>query len=357
MEVNAHVAKTLSELEVIVYHFSHHPLHLVCARNVQRTRPTQTTSPSMPPRRQPLSELPLSHFVVAENRDNDQNTPSSSTSRPSSLPDHLLSPPKRRILAAEGLVSPIKSPSKRVLFRSVTVGNATGGEMMEGQSMTERVLLARNAFSEDATTTTRLASGPDTTPAAAASSSSSLLAQTGATHKSSASQPVTPAQPRTTRSRSRALQPSPELVQSPMNDSSMNMIIDTPARPTSLKRLRTTTSPSSTSSAQPPTPKRRNVNVNANTEEEDTYDDQQPSDKENVPPPPKKTKLKGSSNKGPLLSKGTLGSVKEKEALMLPTSRGSAKRGGRSSVGEHLSPEVLRARRAILEAEVDDSGF
>lgn len=124
-----------------------------------------------------------------------------------------------------------------------------------------------------------------------------------------------------------------------------------PLRPGSLKRLRSDGPSGGTSPAKSPTPKRRNVTresspavvITPGTDEDDG-----PEDKENVPPPRKKRAAPAFKAPLPVVQ-----SPKDPSA----TPRASSHRGGSPSAG---LAHKLRARRAVMEAEVDmpdaDSG-
>ncbi|KAG9016914.1 hypothetical protein FRB93_009444 [Tulasnella sp. JGI-2019a] len=263
-------------------------------------------------RRQPLSELPLALYVVTDKSDRQSDRKAVESKSPSKA--KLLSPPKRRILAAEGLASPSKTPARCLLFRSMVddmtssnslaglLGGAGGLDEQQsnlGSSATQHTISSPSSFLSVASSTTLISS-----PTAAIPSPSKLSIGTT----------TLPGTPPNTRSRTRSLAPSPELTESP------------------------TARGSRSSSANPPTPKRRHLALDGpllefglNEDDEDPW-----NDKENVPPPKKKKTTVAKSG------------LADREQSLTP--RAGKQRG----VSEQPSLEQRRARRAALEAEVDE---
>ncbi|KAG9005740.1 hypothetical protein FRB94_001306 [Tulasnella sp. JGI-2019a] len=284
-------------------------------------------------RRQPLSELPLALYVVTDKSDRQSDRKAVESKSPSKA--KLLSPPKRRILAAEGLASPSKTPARCLLFRSMVddmtssnslaglLGGAGGLDEQQsnlGSSATQHTISSPSSFLSVASSTTLISSPTATIPSPS---------------KLSIGTTTLPGTPPNTRSRTRSLAPSPELTESP----TAREFIPGPlsvGRPTTLKRLRSGGSRSS--SANPPTPKRRHLALDGpllefglNEDDEDPW-----NDKENVPPPKKKKTTVAKSG------------LADREQSLTP--RAGKQRG----VSEQPSLEQRRARRAALEAEVDE---
>ncbi|KAG8865253.1 hypothetical protein FRB96_000143 [Tulasnella sp. 330] len=287
-------------------------------------------------RRQPLSELPLAFYVVTDKNEREHDSKATEITSPTKA-KLLLSPPKRRILAAEGLASPSKSPARRLLFRSMA------DDMTPSNSLTGLLSAGGGGLDERSGNPSTSSHQPISSSSSCVSVGSSMTfvsSQTTAVSspsKPSISSTALPGTPPNTRARTRSLAPSPELSE---NLVARESTPDPVSRPNALKRLRSGGSTGSSSlSANPPTPKRRHLALDGLSMEFSlNEDDEEPfNDKENVPPPRKKKVVLAKSG------------ISVREVSLTP--RAGKQRGGPS---EYPTPEERRTRRAALEAEVNE---
>ncbi|KAG8946722.1 hypothetical protein FRC04_011500 [Tulasnella sp. 424] len=322
--------------------------------------------------RQPLGELPLSRYLPVEAESSNKFKKAASLS-----PAGILSPPKRRILAAEGLLSPSsssKSPARRLLFASAAdTPRSGGGSSVMSQLAADMVQVAMASTPQHHSSSS---SASSSNYSSVSSSSSSSLVSSPTTSSRSASKlsvdaTANPSTPQFSRTRPRPLAPSPEIVDSPMSFADDGPV----TRPASLKRLRSTDSSSSTgglavsggapSPTKSPTPKRRNlaratspspVPYGSSTaaalaaEAEDLFETEL-EDKENVPPPRRKKPVSSSGGgfKAPLPPTSTRTGLGLRDMSATPR----AVKTREPTYGTYLSPADIRTRRMAMEAEVD----
>ncbi|KAG8936158.1 hypothetical protein FRC03_006955 [Tulasnella sp. 419] len=309
--------------------------------------PSRPSASSSMHSRQPLSELPLHLFVTNDIHDEPMQdakcTPS--TSKRAMSPSVLLSPPKRRILLAEGLLSPAKSPAKRLVFDSTPMETKT---LME--KLNASVKKSRSTGESSSSGPAKFTPNPF---ASSSYSSTSELHSRSTVHSSMpppTPSPISPSLPETPppkHTRSSGLRPSPEIVDSPSSSRTQDSSSDTFAIPslTSVldrKRHRSTAS-SGEGSPLPSTPKRR-YNTRSTTPAADLEvlheGVEELDDKENVPPK-KKKKTRETTQ---VLATPT--TPKRRESSVTPRNK--------MPVASKLTPIELRRRRAVLEAEVDE---
>ncbi|KAG9047211.1 hypothetical protein FS837_002805 [Tulasnella sp. UAMH 9824] len=328
------------------------------------------------PQRQPLSELPLSRYLPV-----DAESSSGKFKKAVSLsPAGILSPPKRRILAAEGLLSPSsssKSPARRLLFASAadTPRSGSGSSSVMSQLAADMVQVAMASTPNHHSSSSSSGSSSHYSSLSSSSSSSLVSSPTMSTRsasKLSINTTANPSTPQLSRTRPRPLAPSPEIVDSPMSFADDGPV----TRPASLKRLRSTDSSSSTgglavneapSPTKSPIPKRRNLarepspslapypsssttttSTTLAAEAEDLFDAEL-EDKENVPPPRRKKPTSTGGFKAPLPPTSTKTGLGLRDTSVTPR----AVKTREPTYGTYLSPADIRTRRMAMEAEVD----